>query len=53
MTGAESTSEKDKIKRDSGNLFQGGGFKLHKWHSDEQALETNDSINENELNFAK
>ena len=52
-TGAESASEEDKIKRDSGNLLQGGGFKLHKWHLDEQALETNDSINENELNFAK
>ena len=53
VTGGESTSEVDKIKSDSINLFQRGGFKLHKWHSNEQALETNDSINENELNFAK
>ena len=53
VTGGESTSEVDKIKSDSVNLFQRGGFKLHKWHSNEQALETNDSINENELNFAK
>ena len=53
LTGGESTNEVDKIKSDSVNLFDRGGFKLHKWHSNEQALETNDSINENELNFAK
>ena len=35
------------------NLFQRGGFKFHKRHLNEQALETNDSVNENELNFAK
>ena len=52
VTGGESTSEVDKIKGDSVNLFQ-RGLKLHKWHSNEQALETNDSLNENELNFAK
>ena len=34
-------------------MFQRGGFKLHKWHSNKQARETNDSVNENELNFAK
>ena len=34
-------------------MFKRGGFKLHKRHSHEQALETNDSIIENELNFAK
>ena len=34
-------------------MFQRGGFRLHKWHFYEQALETNDSANENELNFAK
>ena len=53
MTGGESTSEVDKIKGDSVNLFQRGGFKLHKWHSNEQTPETNDSVNENKLNFAK
>ena len=53
VTGGESTSEVDKIKGDSVNLFQRGGFKLHKWHSNEQAPETNDSVNENKLNFAK
>ena len=31
-------------------MLQRGGFKLHKWHSNEQA---NDSVNEKELNFAK
>ena len=49
----ESTSEVNKVKGDSVELFQRGAFKLHNWHSNEQALETNDSVNENELNFAK
>ena len=53
VTGGESTSEVDKIKGDSVNLFRRGSFKLHKWHSNEQALETNDLVNENELNFTK
>ena len=53
LTWGVSTSEVDKIKGDSVNLFQRGGWKLHKWHSNEQALETSDSVNENELNFAK
>ena len=53
VTEWESTSDVDKIKGDSVNLFQKGGFKLHKWHSNEQALQNNDSVNENELNFAK
>ena len=34
-------------------LFQRRGFNLHKWHSNEQALETNNSVNENDLNFVK
>ena len=34
-------------------MFQRGSFRLHKWHFYEQALEINDSANENELNFAK
>ena len=34
-------------------LFQRGDFNLHKWHSNEQALETNNSVNENDLNFVK
>ena len=53
VTRGESTSEVDKIKGDSVNLFQRGGFKLHKWNSNEQALDTNDSVKENELNFPK
>ena len=35
----ESTIEVDKIKSDSVNLFRRGGFKFHKWHSNEQALD--------------
>ena len=46
----EIRSEVHKIKGDSVNLLQRGGFKLYKWHSNEQA---NDSVNEKELNFAK
>ena len=53
LTAGESTSDVDKIKSDSVNLFQRGGFKLHKWYSNENALETNNSVNENELNFVK
>ena len=49
LTGGESTSEVNKIKGDSVNLFQRGGFKPHKWHSNKQALKTNDLVNENEL----
>ena len=52
VTAGESTSDVDKIKSDPVNLLR-GGFKLHKWHSNEQALETNNSVNENELNFVK
>ena len=52
-TGGESIRKVDKIKGNSVKLFQRGGFNLHKWHSNEQALETNDSVNENDLNFVK
>ena len=41
-TGGESIRKVDKIKGNSVKLFQRGGFNLHKWHSNEQALETND-----------
>ena len=53
VIGGQTTSEVDKIKGDSVKIFQRGGFKLHKWHSNKQAFETNDSVKENELNFAK
>ena len=46
VTWGGSTSEVDKIKGDSVKLFQRGGFKLHEWHSNEQALETKESVNE-------
>ena len=53
VTLGESTSEVYIIKGDSVKLFQTGLFKLYKWHSNKQTLETNDSVNENELNFGK
>ena len=53
MTRGESISEVDKIKDASVNLLQRVDLKLHTWHSNVKALQTNDSVNENELNFAK
>ena len=53
VSGGESTSEVDKIKGDSVDLSQRGDFKIYKWHSNEQALETSNSVNENDLQFAK
>ena len=53
VTGGESLQEVEKIKSDSIELFEKGGFKLHKWHSNEPNLETNDLNSEKELNFAK
>ena len=53
VSGGESTSEVDKIKGHSVDLSQRGDFKIYKWHSNEQALETNNSVNENDLQFAK
>ena len=53
VTREESTSEVDKIKGDSIELFQSGGFKLHKWLSNKQVSETNVSINTIELNLTK
>ena len=53
MIGGESLEKVEKIKSDSIELFEKGGFKLHKWHSNELNLETNDLNSEKELNFAK
>ena len=53
VTGGESLEKVEKIKSDSIKLFDKGGFKLHKWHSSELNLETNDLNSEKELNFAK
>ena len=41
------------MKSDSIELFEEGGFQLHKWHSNEPNLETNDLSSQTELNFAK
>ena len=38
VTGRESLQEVEKIKSDSIELFEKGGFKLHKWHSNEPNL---------------
>ena len=53
VTERESLQEVEKIKSDSLELFEKGGFKLHKWQSNEPSLETNDLNSEKELNFAK
>ena len=38
VTGRESLQEVEKIKSDSIELFEKGGFKLHIWHSNEPSL---------------
>ena len=43
----------EKMKSDSTELFKKGGFKLHKWHSNEPTLETNNLSSHLELNFEK
>ena len=53
VTGEGSINEVKKLKSDSISLFQQGEFKLHKWHSNEKILETNDPYNTTELNFGK
>ena len=41
VTEGGNLQEVEKIKSDSIELFKKGGFKLHKWHSNEPNLETN------------
>ena len=53
VTGRESLQELEKIKCDFIKLFEKGGFKLHKWHSNAPNLETNSLSSQKELNFAK
>ena len=53
MNGKESLQEVEKMKSDSIELFEKGGFKIHKWHSNEPNLETNDLNSEKELSFEK
>ena len=53
MNGRESLQEVEKMKSDSIELFEKGGFKIHKWHSNEPNLETNDLNSEKELSFEK
>ena len=53
VTGGESLQEVEKIKSDFIELFEKGGFKLHKQHSNKPKLETNDLNSEKELHFAK
>ena len=53
VTWGESLQEVEKIKSDSIELFEKREFKLHKWHSNEPNLETNDLSSEKELNSTK
>ena len=53
VTGGESLQEVEKIKSAVIELFEKGGIKLHKWHSNKPNLETNDLSSQKELNFAK
>ena len=53
VTGGDNVREVEKMKSESIELFEKGGFKLHKWHSNEPHLETNDLSPNTELNYAK
>ena len=53
VTGGESLQEVEKIKSDSMEMYEKGGFKLRKRHANESDLETNDLSFQKELNFAK
>ena len=52
VSGGGNISEVAKIKNDAIRLFKKGGFKLHKFHSNENVLESDNEAN-SELNFAK
>ena len=47
VAGGESLQKVEKIKSDSIELFEKGGVKLHKWHSNEPDLENNDLSSQN------
>ena len=53
VTGRENLQEVEKMKSHSIELFEKEGFKLHKWHSNEPNLETNNLSSQTELNFEK
>ena len=53
VTGGDNVREVKNIKSESIELFEKGGFKLHKWHSNEPQLETDDLSFQSELNYAK
>ena len=53
VTRGESLQEVEKIKSDSIELFEKGSFKLHKRHSNEPNLETNDLNSEKKKKFCK
>ena len=47
VAGGESLQKVEKINSDSIELFEKGGVKLHKWHSNEPDLENNDLSSQN------
>ena len=53
VTGEESFQTVEKMKSDSIEECQKGGFKFHKWHSNEPNLETNDLSSQTSSNFAE
>ena len=52
-TEEKSLQEVEEINSDSIELFEKEGFKLHKWHSNEPNLKTNDRSSQKELNLQK
>ena len=53
VTGGNTLDEVNNLKRESVNLFQKGGFTLHKWNSNVPALESETTDTETELSYAK
>ena len=44
VTEGESINEVQKLKSDSINIFRQGGFKIHKWHSNEKKIRNQRSV---------
>ena len=53
VTGGETTQEVAIVKNDAISMFSEGGFKLHKFHSNDPSLETKAIENNHETNYAK
>ena len=53
ISGAPTIEKAKQLKQDAIEIFEDAKFMLHKWHSNEQELETNCCLTDNEQSFAK